>query len=227
MAKAPSLVKILAFDCAGNSCSAAVRDDEPVLAHRFVAMERGQAEALLPLIEQVLAESRVGLEGLDLLAVTTGPGGFTGLRIGLATAKGLALARGLPLLGISCFEAVAAAVPASLRDLPLLVALESKRAELYLQRFVPEPEPAALVAPADWAAFAPAGRFVVAGDGSSRLAATLRTRDVVLAPGPGLADAADVARLARDYWRKGERPPPQPLYLRAPDTTIPRIVAAP
>ena len=227
MVEAPSLVKILALDCAGNSCSAAVCDDERVLAHRFAAMERGQAEALLPLIEHVLAESRLGLDALDLLAVTTGPGGFTGLRIGLATARGLALARGLPLLGISCFEAVAAAVPLALRELPLLVALESKRAELYLQPFGTDAGPAALVAPADWAAFAPPSRFVLAGDGATRLAAALGRPDIVRAPGSGLADAADVARLAAIYWRKGERPPPQPLYLRAPDTTTPRVAAAP
>jgi tRNA threonylcarbamoyladenosine biosynthesis protein TsaB len=212
-------VKILAFDCAGNSCSAAVLADECVAAHRFIAMERGQAETLMPMIEAVLGVAATDVGALDLLAVTTGPGGFTGLRVGLATARGLALATGLPLLGITCFEAVAAAVPATLRAQPLVVALESKRAELYLQRFAPLPARAALVAQADWASFAPSGPFVLAGDGAARFAALLDRDDAVLAPGPGLADAVDVARVALARWCKGERPPPLPLYLRAPDTT--------
>jgi tRNA threonylcarbamoyladenosine biosynthesis protein TsaB len=212
-------VKILAFDCAGNSCSAAVLADERVAAHRFIAMERGQAEALMPMIEAVLDAAATEVGALDLLAVTTGPGGFTGLRIGLATARGLALATGLPLLGISCFEAVAAAVPAALRAQPLVVALESKRAELYLQLFAPLPAKAVLVAQADWASFAPSGPFVLAGDGAPRFAAQFDRADIVLAPSSGLADAADVARVALARWRQGERPPPLPLYLRAPDAT--------
>jgi tRNA threonylcarbamoyladenosine biosynthesis protein TsaB len=218
-------VKILAFDCAGNSCSAAVLVGERVAAHRFVAMERGQAEALMPMIASVLAEAGLEISALDLLAVTTGPGGFTGLRIGLATARGLALASNLPLLGISCFEAVAGAVPIALRSQPVVIALESKREELFLQLFAPLPGPAALVTPAAWASFAPAGPLVVAGDGASRFAAALGRSDIALAHGPGLADAADVARIAVERWCRGERPPAVPLYLRAPDTTGPIAMA--
>ncbi len=195
---------------------------EHVAARRFALMERGHAEALMPMIAAVLAESGIAIDALDLIAVTTGPGGFTGLRIGLAAAHGLALARDLPLLGISSFEAVAGAVPPALREYPVLVALESTREELYLQRFAPQPEPAALVAPQDWASLMPHGVVVLAGDGAPRLAAALDGREIILAPGPGLADAVDVALRARDYWRRGERPPPLPLYLRPPDTTVAR-----
>ncbi len=220
-------MKILAFDSAGNSCSAAVFDEDRIAAHRFAALERGQAETLMPMIAAVLADSGFDLAALDLIAVATGPGGFTGLRIALAAARGLALASGLPLLGVTCFDAVAASVPGALRERCLVVALESKRAELFLQSFAPAPRPPALVAARDWAAWLPSGPLVLAGDGARRLAAGLPAErmaagDIVFAPGSGLPDAADVARLAAQSWRKGERPPPPlPLYLRAPDTTAP------
>ena len=215
-------MKTLAIDCAGNSCSAAVIAADKLMAHRFVVMERGQAESLMPMIAAVLAEAAIGVDALDLLAVATGPGGFTGLRIALATAQGLALATGLPLLGVTCFEAVAAAVPAELRrDRAVVVALESKREELFLQAFAPAPGRAALVAQAGWATVAPAGPVVVAGDGAPRFAAALGRSDIVFAPGPGLADAADVGRIAIACWNRGERPPALPLYLRAPDVTRP------
>jgi tRNA threonylcarbamoyladenosine biosynthesis protein TsaB len=218
-------VKILAFDCAGSSCSAALLADGSIAARRFATMERGQAEALMPMIDVVLGEAGCDVAALDLIAVTTGPGGFTGLRIALATARGLALASGVPLLGITCFVAIAAAVPSALRNRPLLVALESKRQELFLQILTPVEGAAALVPSQDWASWLPPGPVLVAGDGAPRFAGAIRDRDIVIAPGPGLPDAADVAVLAAQLWRKGDRPaPPMPLYLRAPDTTAPAAI---
>jgi tRNA threonylcarbamoyladenosine biosynthesis protein TsaB len=220
------MVSVLAFDSAGNSCSAAVLSDGRLRAQRFAAMERGQAEALMPMIGTVLEEADIPIDRLDLIAVTVGPGAFTGLRIGLAAAHGLALASGVPALGITSFAAVAAQVPAESRaGRPLVVALDSKRAELYLQIFGetgPESEPA-LVAPAAFDAFVPPGELLLAGDAAGRLAAALPGRSPSLATGRGVADAADVARLAAAAWHPGFRPPPpRPLYLRPPDTTAPR-----
>jgi tRNA threonylcarbamoyladenosine biosynthesis protein TsaB len=220
------VVKVLGFDCAGSSCSAAVVVAGEVISRRFAVMERGQAEALLPMIEAVLREADLPLAALDLIAVTLGPGGFTGLRVALATARGLALASGVPVAGVTCFEAVAAAVgPAALGARTLVVALESKRAELFLQCFGPSKSPlgeAALVAEDDWARFLPEGELLLAGDGAARLAARLAHRGHHLGPGAGLPDAVDVARLAACRWRSGERPPPpRPFYLHAPDTTLP------
>jgi tRNA threonylcarbamoyladenosine biosynthesis protein TsaB len=221
------MVSALALDSAGQGCSAAVVADGRLLARRFAAMERGQAEALLPMVSEVLAEAGRPLASLDLIAVTIGPGAFTGLRIGLAAARGLALASGLPLFGITSFEAVAAQVaPGERAGRTLVVALDSKRAEIYLQSFGAAGEPlgeGALAAAADWPKAVPEGPLVLAGDAAARLAGALAGRDVALAAGPGLADAADVARLAAAAWRPGLRPPPpRPLYLRAPDTTAPR-----
>lgn len=177
----------------------------------------------MPMIAAVLAERETEIGALDLLAVTTGPGGFTGLRIGLAAAEGLAIASGVPLLGISCFEAIAGDLLPAAAARPLVVALETKREELYLQSFAPEPGAAAMVAPADWSRFVPKRPFLAGGDGAARLAAALRRDDMALAPGAGFVDAAAVARVALARWRRGERPSAIPLYLRAPDTTTPRV----
>lgn len=224
--RALSRVKILAFDCAGNSCSAAVLAEGRIVARRFAAMERGQAEALMPMIDAVLREAGFDVAALDLIAVTTGPGGFTGLRIALATARGLALASGVPLLGITCFAAIAAASPSAMRTRPLVVAIESKREELFLQKFTPNPDAPALVAARDWASWLPPVPVLLAGDGAPRLARGLADREFLFAPGSGLPDAADVAVLAAELWRPGDCPvPPMPLYLRAPDTTSAPSVA--
>jgi len=220
-------VKVLGFDCAGGSCSAAVLADGKILARRFSIMERGQSEALMPMIEAVLAEARLELSALDLLSVTTGPGGFTGLRIGLAAARGLGLASGLPVLGVTCFAAVAeAAADENLGGLPLVVALESKREELYLQTFAGAvPGEPALAPASDWAPFVPHGPVLLAGHGARRLAAALGRNELRVAAGPGHPDAAEVARLGAKSWRPGLKLPPSvPLYLRAPDTTL---IAAP
>jgi len=224
------MVSVLAFDTAGNGCSAAVLREGRLAARRFAAMARGQSEQLLPMIAAVLAEAAVPIATLDLIAVTVGPGAFTGLRIGIAAARGLALASGVPALGITSFAAVAAQVPLeTLAGRSLVVALDSRRAELYLQAFGHDGVAlgeGALVSAADLARWVPAGPLLLAGDAAPALAAALAPRRPDLAPGPGIADAANVARLAAAAWYPGLRPPPpRPLYLRAPDTTAPRHAA--
>jgi tRNA threonylcarbamoyladenosine biosynthesis protein TsaB len=220
------MVSVLGLDSGGNACSAAVLRQGQIVARRFAPMVRGQAEALMPMIAATLAEAEMPAGALDLVAVTIGPGAFTGLRIGLAAARGLALATGVPLLGITSFAAIAASVTAAERQgRSLVVALDSKRSELYLQSFAADGGPlgpGALVSPAGWRDWVPDGALLLAGDGAPRLAAALAERRPALVPRAGLADAADVALLAAAAWHPGLRPPvPRPLYLRAPDTTLP------
>jgi tRNA threonylcarbamoyladenosine biosynthesis protein TsaB len=218
-------MKVLAFDSSGGGCAAAVLDGGRVLAHESMPMLRGQAEHLVPMLARVMAAAGLDFGALDLIAVTLGPGAFTGVRIGIATAQGLALATGVPALGLGSFEAVAAAVPDPLLEgRALLVAIESRREELYLQTFdharVPTGE-GALVAPEHWHSVAPTDPLALAGDGAERLRPALQDRGVAMAPGDGRIDAGVLARLAAGRWQAGVRTERLvPRYLHAPDVTL-------
>src|SRR5882724_7006196 len=100
-------MKLLAVDTALGACSVAVLDGDTVLAHRFEEMARGHAEALAPMVEEAMAG--MDFAALDRLAVTTGPGTFTGQRVGLAFMRGLRIALHKPLIGVTTLEAIAAA----------------------------------------------------------------------------------------------------------------------
>ncbi|HLO78809.1 MAG TPA: tRNA (adenosine(37)-N6)-threonylcarbamoyltransferase complex dimerization subunit type 1 TsaB, partial [Magnetospirillum sp.] len=140
-------MKVLALDSATSACSVALWQDGTVVARRFAEMARGQSEVLVPMVAEVLAQAGAAFEQVDLLAVTVGPGAFTGIRIGLSTARALALAAGKPLAGIATPEAVAAAVPEAERaDRTVLVVLDSRRDELWVQAFSPGLEPLGAVA---------------------------------------------------------------------------------
>lgn len=213
-------MQVLALDSATSACSAALWRDGTVRARRFAVMARGQSEALVPMIAEVMAEAGIAFDALDLLAVTVGPGAFTGIRIGLATARALALATGKPLAGIATPEAVAAAVPAGERaGRTLLVALDSRRAEVWVQAFDPALAPLSEVmalAPERVAALV-AGPVVVAGDAAALVLPHLAAARA--ATSPGAPDAARVAALAAARWAAGTALPPEPLYLRPADVT--------
>jgi tRNA threonylcarbamoyladenosine biosynthesis protein TsaB len=215
---------VLALDSSGAACSVALVDGDTVLAHRFRAMARGHAEVLMPMLRDAMAEAAVGFASLGLIAATVGPGSFTGIRVGLAAARGLALASGLPAVGITAFAAVAAAVEPAVEatGAAVVVAIDSRRAELFVQIFAGgiAAGPPAAVAPADLAALVPAGRLVLAGDGAARAAAALTAagRDALVS-GVAVLDARDVARVALSH--PGDGGALRPLYLRAPDVTLP------
>lgn len=133
---------VLAFDTAAAHCAAVVVRGDRVLARRFEAMERGQAERLLPLLEGLLAEAGVGWGDLEAVGVCTGPGNFTGLRVAVAAARGLALALGIPAVGVSRLEVLGD------REGPVVATIADKRGR-FVQSFrdgVPDAPP--LVDPA-------------------------------------------------------------------------------
>ncbi|HRO10559.1 tRNA (adenosine(37)-N6)-threonylcarbamoyltransferase complex dimerization subunit type 1 TsaB [Amaricoccus sp.] len=98
---------VLAFDTAAARCAAALVRGDALLARRVEPMDRGQAERLLPMLEELLAEAGVAWPDLDGIGVVTGPGNFTGVRLAVAAARGLALSLGIPAVGVSVFEALA------------------------------------------------------------------------------------------------------------------------
>ncbi|MBM3550144.1 MAG: tRNA (adenosine(37)-N6)-threonylcarbamoyltransferase complex dimerization subunit type 1 TsaB [Alphaproteobacteria bacterium] len=215
--------RVLAIDAALAACSAAVLVDGEIVAERFEAMARGHAERLLPMVRETMSAAGLGFESVGLIAVTIGPGHFTGLRVGLAAAQGLSLASNRPLAGVTTLEAVAAAASA---DGPLTVALESKRADLYLQLFANGEalsEPLAML-PDQLATFAwPEGEIALAGDGAARLAPILaaagrNSRRL----GPDVPNAATVARIAAARHTTAAARSAEPLYLRPPDVTFPK-----
>jgi len=213
----PSDAPVLAIDAAGSACSAAVGSGRRVLAHRRAEMRHGHAEALLPLIDATMREAGVAAAALQAVAVSTGPGGFTGIRTGLAAATGIALAAPAALIGVTSFAAVAAAVGPGPQ--PLLVALDSRRREFYVQVYEPGGTPrgeAEAVAPETLAARV-TGPLRVAGDAAEAAVAALAGCAGVT-PVPGSApDALGVLAAARDH----DCASPDPVYLRPPDVTLP------
>ena len=125
---------LLALDCANDGCSAAVLIDGAVAAFEGRELSRGQAEVLMPMVESVMRRAGKDYFDLKAVAVTTGPGSFTGVRIGLATARGIGLAAGLPVVGVSALE-VAGSLLANASDKKTCVFFDTKRGDYYAQCF--------------------------------------------------------------------------------------------
>jgi tRNA threonylcarbamoyladenosine biosynthesis protein TsaB len=209
---------VLALDTATGACSAAVLRDGAVLAARCEPMTRGHQERLASLVRETMAEAGVAFADIDRIGVTVGPGSFTGLRVGLAFAKGLGLALSKPCIGVGTLEALAASDPG-----PGLTAavIDAKRGQLYLQVFqdgvaVMAPDVLAQeIAAARLAEFWAGGLARLVGPGAALLAGVLPGAEVHERAAP---DPAALARLA------ASRPagiPARPLYLRAPDAKLP------
>ncbi len=224
----PAPLAILALDSALRGCSVALLGGGRLLAEEAWAGPHGQAERLVPMVQRVMAAGGLAFAALDMIAVTIGPGSFTGLRVGLAVARGLALACGRPLLGIGTLEAMAAAVAGeACAGRPLLATIDARRGEIYAQLFAAGPDFAALTAPcltplAALPRLVPPGPLVIIGSGSALAAAALAPREVIIPAEIDRPEAAILARLAlgRGVPPPGS-PPPSPLYLRAPDARLP------
>jgi tRNA threonylcarbamoyladenosine biosynthesis protein TsaB len=126
---------ILAIDTALDACAAGVLDTRTskLVAHESLPMKRGHAEALMPLIAGVIKASGIGFADLDRIAVTTGPGSFTGLRVGLSAARGIGLASGKPVVGITTLTAYAAPVVSENGEYPIISAIDARHDHVYFQ----------------------------------------------------------------------------------------------
>jgi tRNA threonylcarbamoyladenosine biosynthesis protein TsaB len=214
-------MRVLAIDTALEACAAAVLDTEHgKVASESLPMVRGHAEALIPLVGRVMRQAGHSFADLDRIAVTTGPGSFTGLRVGIAAARGIALAAGKPAHGITTLAAFAAPLIAEDDKATVVVAIDARHQHVYLQVFGPGGR--TLVAPrlasvADAVRAAPGERVRLVGTGADMLAAAWPTHasapvkvDALRAP-----DIVWVGRLAAAADANPSQP--KPLYLRAPD----------
>lgn len=194
---------ILAFDTSAAHCAAALLLPDGRCLIRQEDMAKGQAERLFPLLEELLAEAGIGWPDLAGIGVGTGPGNFTGVRISVAAARGLALSLGVPAVGITRLEALAHGVPR-----PVTVVEDARRDEAYVQHFhATGSDPASLQALAGLSVVGP-----VAGSAAATLGLP------VLPPAMPLVEA--IARLAAPRLASPQ-PRPAPFYLRGADAAPP------
>ena len=213
-------MKILAVDTALGACSVALLEEDRLLAHIFEPMERGHAERLAPMVDEAMKRAGVEFAAIDRLAVTTGPGTFTGQRVGLAFMRGLRLALHIPLTGVTTLEAMALAAMDETKAHQAAAIHDARRHEAYLllrdgEQIVLPP----VVLPFDDAVarIAAFGSCALAGTGAAaaheKLGPDFRLSTV------RQPDAVWVARLALTCAVSDAAP--GPLYLRAPDAKLP------
>lgn len=215
-------MRILAIDTALEACAAAVLDitRPDTLVHETLPMVRGHAEALMPLIARIMRVAALDFQQIDRIAVTTGPGSFTGLRVGIAAARGIALASGRPAIGLSTLAGFAAPLIAADDSGPVVAVIDARHDHVYLQVFGPGGR--TLVTPRvvpvrDAVRASCSGSPRIVGSGAEMLAKAW--------PAEAKPPASVDARRAPDIdWvaRLGAAAvdtstPPKPLYLRAPD----------
>jgi len=213
---------ILAIDTALDACAAGILDTEAgkLIARESQAMKRGHAEALMPLIARVMKQSGVAFAALDRIAVTTGPGSFTGLRVGLSAARGIALAANKPAVGVTTLTAYAAPVVSESGEQPVISAIDARHDHVYFQ--VVSGNGSSLI----WPRVAPIEEALAASRfGAPHLvgnaAGILADRWPADAPPPFKVDAQPAPDIAWVGWLGAavspDTAPARPYYLRAPD----------
>ena len=215
-------MRVLAIDTALAACSAAILDTSygGLLASESLPMLRGHAEALMPLLARVMKASGIAFADLDRVVVTTGPGSFTGLRVGIAAARGLGVATDLPVIGVSTLSAYAAPYLGADDISPVVAAIDARHEHVYLQVFAPggrtliAPRLAALDeavrAASEASSYIVGSAAQIVAGGLAASAPAPMTVDASAAPDIGWV--AEIGAIAPDT-----KSPPKPQYLRAPD----------
>lgn len=219
-------MNILAIDTALTACSVSVVRTTGNGAREFEWRPRGHAEAIGGMVEHVMARAQCAFSDLDRIAVTTGPGSFTGVRVGLAAARGIGLAANLPVIGITTFEAVAAnARGEAAAPHPICVLFDARRGGVYMQIF--SPDLLELTAPCVCSIAEAAGtlgnkKFLAIGSGVEPVMQIDETlsEQLILSSALAVPDAEKIAQLA--VKKSIEIAQPIPLYLRKPDAKLPK-----
>ncbi len=218
---------ILAIDTALDACSAGVLDTDTgkLIALESQPMKRGHAEALMPLIARVIKQAGIAFASFDRIAVTTGPGSFTGLRVGLSAARGIALAADKPVVGLTTLAAYAAPVVSENAEQPVISAIDARHDQVYFQ--VVSGDGNSLIRPrvAPIEEALRASRF-----GAPHLvgnaAGILADRWPTDAPPPFRVDAQPAPDIEWVAWLGAavnpDTAPARPYYLRAPDAKLPK-----
>jgi tRNA threonylcarbamoyl adenosine modification protein YeaZ len=217
-------MRILAIDTALGACSACVLDagEAQPLAIEQTAMERGHAEALMPMIERVMNAVEGGFSSLDRVAVTVGPGSYTGLRVGISAARAIALAARIPAIGVTTLAATAAPLIGRESGRVIAAALDAKHGQVWFQALSSQGKP---LVPLRQASHRDAARAIGAGPVSLVGSAAMAVANEAWAIGLDAlvldeARAPDIVWVARlGLIAEPEAAPPRPLYLKAPETT--------
>ena len=214
-------MRLLAIDTALAACAAAVCDTNGgIIASESELMARGHAEALMPMIARVMAKSGISFDQLDRIAVTVGPGSFTGLRVGVSAARGIALAARKPAVGVTTMTALAAQFLAEDDTMPVLVAIDARNDQGYMQAFSTGGHvllPAQL-GPLRTVAMLKLGPMRVIGSAAKRVAELLPADQVVASfdrPAPDIAWVAQIGSAG------SADNPPKPLYIGTPSAKPP------
>ncbi len=213
-----SIMLILALDTSMAACSVCVYDTGKslVLGANQQFMERGQAEVLAPMVQDTMKIAGVGFADLNRIAVTTGPGTFTGVRIGLAMARGLGVALNSPITGINSLAAIAA--NETTKILPIVAAVDARAGEIYFASYDQsghEVTAPVVMALAEAHKFMPSHPVRILGTAADLLLNTMDGHNHVRSDAGDLPIAANFARLVAGI--PASDMPPEPLYLRAPD----------
>ena len=212
-------MKLLAIDTAANLCAVCVFDaDAGEVARAVRDIGKGHAEILMDVISEALARGKGDFAGLGAVAVSIGPGSFTGVRVGVSVARGLALALKIPAAGVSTLEALAFEARELTGDKPVLTVIDGGRDGIYAAIYdsFGKIAYAPLVAQLDKIAeLAVGGVTVLAGSAARRVAEKVPSQRFLFGPQLPTADVATYAKVALANGFTGDKP--RPLYLRAPD----------
>jgi tRNA threonylcarbamoyl adenosine modification protein YeaZ len=213
---------ILVLDAALARCTAAITRGGNILSERRLDQTRGHA-LLAPMAADVRTESGIAAQALDAVAVTIGPGSFTGLRAALALAHGIALAAGCPVVGVTIGEAMAEGYAPPTAGRVLWTVIDSRRGRVFLDRG-PAPDGTARIAAFGLDSLpVPGFPVALAGDAATEVAARLAAADADVALSDlRLPQAAHIARAAARQFACGHPlRPAQPLYIDPPEAKLP------